>query len=96
MSEPPPRRPVLHLKSPPALKPLAPVKQAKPAKPPAPIAAPAPWTCKPCGAGFDVPASLADEDAVRCPKCNARLGRAAQFRSDPPDVEHVRARFKGR
>jgi DNA-directed RNA polymerase subunit RPC12/RpoP len=49
------------------------------------------WKCKPCGAAFEVAGELADDAAVRCPSCNARLGRAEQFRSDPPDPK-VRAR----
>lgn len=49
------------------------------------------WKCKPCGAAFEVAGDLADDAAVRCPACNARLGRAEQFRSDPPDAK-VRAR----
>ena len=50
------------------------------------------WKCKPCGVVFDVAAELADDDAVRCAACNAKLGRAAQFRADPPDTR-VRARL---
>jgi DNA-directed RNA polymerase subunit RPC12/RpoP len=50
------------------------------------------WKCKPCGKGFDVAAELADEDSVRCPSCNARLGLARDFRSDPPNLDKVRAR----
>jgi hypothetical protein len=49
------------------------------------------WKCKPCGAALEIGADLADADAVRCPACNARLGRAEQFRADPPDAK-VRAR----
>ena len=49
------------------------------------------WKCKPCGAALEIGADLADADAVRCPACNAKLGRAEQFRSDPPDAK-VRAR----
>jgi len=95
MSEPP-RRPVLHLKSPPVLKPFVAMPERKATSRPAVVAPPPPprWKCKPCGAGFDVAVTLADDDAVRCPKCNARLGRAAQFRSDPPDVDHIRARLR--
>ena len=50
------------------------------------------FKCKPCGTRFDPPAELADEDSVRCPSCNARLGLASDFRSDPPNVEKLRAR----
>jgi DNA-directed RNA polymerase subunit RPC12/RpoP len=49
------------------------------------------WKCKPCGAALEIGAELADADAVRCPACNAKLGRAEQFRGDPPDAK-VRAR----
>jgi DNA-directed RNA polymerase subunit RPC12/RpoP len=79
MSDRPPR-PILRLKNPP------------PAAAPAPPAAASPqWKCKPCGAAFAVDPTLADADPVRCPACNARLGRAAQFRADGPG-EGVRAR----
>ncbi len=85
-----PRRPILHLKFPPA----TPV-----AVPGAPVAAPArapktlTWKCKPCGKPFQVLNELADEDSVRCPACNARLGLAADFRADPPELERIRARL---
>jgi hypothetical protein len=102
MSTDRPRRPTLSLKFPPSLPP----PQAKPAAPkPSPFSkpprarAPAPppvpvagWKCKPCGASFDPAPELADEDFVRCPSCNARLGRAGDFRSDPPLIEKLRAR----
>ena len=29
---------------------------------------------------------------MRCPACNARLGRAGDFRLDPPPLERLRAR----
>jgi DNA-directed RNA polymerase subunit RPC12/RpoP len=77
-----------------------PEPRAKPAfRPrPAPVAAPPPkpsfdWKCKPCGKGLVVSPDLADDEAVRCPNCNARLGLARDFRSDPPNVEKVRARY---
>jgi DNA-directed RNA polymerase subunit RPC12/RpoP len=95
-----PRRPILHLKSAPKL-PITPdftppsrakAKVVVPeAKPKASDKAPE-WKCKPCGKGFDVAAELADDDAVRCPACNARLGLAKDFRSDPPNLAKVRAR----
>jgi DNA-directed RNA polymerase subunit RPC12/RpoP len=79
-----------------------PAAQARPPRAPRPPRFEAPlkpkafdWKCKPCGKGVDVAAELADEDAVRCPSCNARLGLAKDFRSDPPNVEKVRARFVG-
>ena len=104
----PPRRKTLSLKSPVAapggppplermVKPSArttvftpaPQPAAPPPPPPAPVGD---WKCKPCGTRFDPPAELADEDSVRCPSCNARLGLAADFRSDPPNLAKLRAR----
>ena len=76
----PPRRKILSLKS----------GVAAPGGPPPPTGD---FKCKPCGARFDPPAELADEDSVRCPSCNARLGLAADFRADPPRVEKLRARY---
>lgn len=97
----PPRRKILSLKSgvaapggPPPLERLQ--KAAKVVTPEPPPPPPAPvgdWKCKPCGTRFDPPAELADEDHVRCPSCNARLGVAADFRADPPRVEKTRARY---
>jgi hypothetical protein len=104
----PPRRKTLSLKSPVAapggppplermVKPSARTTVFTPsAAPPPPPPAPAPvgdWKCKPCGTRFDPPAELADEDHVRCPSCNARLGLASDFRSDPPNVAKLRARW---
>lgn len=60
--------------------------------PPAPKPQTFAWKCKPCGKGLDVAAELADDEAVRCPSCNARLGLARDFRSDPPNLEKIRAR----
>ncbi|HEY3888236.1 MAG TPA: hypothetical protein VGL73_06655 [Caulobacteraceae bacterium] len=76
-----PKRPILHLKFPPATAVAA-------SSPPAQI-----WKCKPCGKPFQVLSELADQDSVRCPACNARLGLAADFRADPPELERVRARL---
>ncbi len=83
-----PRRPILHLKFPPATPIAAPGAPAAESPPPAQI-----WKCKPCGKPFQVLSELADEDSVRCPACNARLGLAADFRADPPELERVRARL---
>lgn len=98
----PPRRKILSLKSgvaapggPPPLERLqktARVVTPEPAPPPPPPQV-GDWKCKPCGTRFDPPAELADEDHVRCPSCNARLGVAADFRADPPRVEKTRARY---
>jgi DNA-directed RNA polymerase subunit RPC12/RpoP len=84
-----PKRPILHLKFPPS----TPI--GAPAAPAAASSAPKAqtWKCKPCGKPFQVLSELADEDSVRCPACNARLGLAADFRGDPPNLEKVRARL---
>ena len=104
----PPRRKTLSLKSavaapggPPPLermvKPSArttvftPAAAAPPPPPPVPVVGD--WKCKPCGTRFDPPTELADEDHVRCPSCNARLGLASDFRADPPNVAKLRARW---
>jgi DNA-directed RNA polymerase subunit RPC12/RpoP len=79
-----PSRTILHLKTP----------SPSAAKTP-PVAAAAGWRCKPCGAAVDLDSGLADADEVRCPSCRALLGRAGQFRSDPPQVQRIRARRVG-
>ena len=81
---------------------FTPTRAFRPARPPRVEAPPPPpkptfaWKCKPCGKGLDVAPELADDDAVRCPSCNARLGLARDFRSDPPNLEKVRARWVGK
>jgi DNA-directed RNA polymerase subunit RPC12/RpoP len=50
------------------------------------------WKCRPCGKPFEIAGALADDDSVRCPSCNARLGRAGDFRSEKPDLTKLRAR----
>jgi len=85
----PPRRPILRIKSGVSAPPMP---GLRPAKPKPAVKATPKWKCRPCGAGFDVPAEAGDEDAVRCPSCNARVGRAADFRADPPLLEKLRAR----
>ena len=86
------RRPILHLK----LGATPPAQRSEDAPPPAPAAAPAPatytWKCRPCGTPFIPPSEGPDAEAVRCPACNARLGRAGDFRLDPPPLEKLRAR----
>jgi len=62
-------------------------------EPPPPPPATGDFKCKPCGTRFDPPTELADEDSVRCPSCNARLGLASDFRADPPNVDKLRARY---
>jgi len=98
-----PRRPTLSLKNPPPPKPVVePVVAPKPAAfSPRPSRAPkrevpAPvvygWRCKPCGTGFNVPTDLAEDESVRCPACNARLGLLKDFSGDEPNLAKVRAR----
>jgi len=100
----PPRRKILSLKSgvaapggPPPLeriqRPPQRVRTFAPEPPPPPPPAVGDFKCKPCGTRFDPPADLADEDSVRCPSCNARLGLASDFRADPPNIEKLRARY---
>jgi DNA-directed RNA polymerase subunit RPC12/RpoP len=96
-----PRRPILKLKYAPPAKLAAEPKPAprlgsprfvKPARAPAPALPQHAWKCRPCGTGFTPAPDLEDDDSVRCPACNARLGRAADFRSDPPNLDKLRAR----
>jgi len=103
----PPRRKILSLKSgvaapggPPPLERIARPAGAKRvvviAPEPPPPAPPPPtgdFKCKPCGTRFDPPAALADDESVRCPSCNARLGLASDFRAVPPNVDKLRARY---
>jgi len=57
----------------------------------APVAKPSPtWKCKPCGTSFQLTGE--EEEWVRCPQCNARLGRTSDFKADPPVVEKLRVR----
>ncbi|HEX6861150.1 MAG TPA: hypothetical protein VF138_13240 [Caulobacteraceae bacterium] len=65
-------RPILKLKNPPKLAPIVPPK--------------ADWKCKPCGVAFAPATEANDEGEVRCPKCNARLGRLADFEANPAKV----------
>ncbi|MDR3511756.1 MAG: hypothetical protein P4L73_08985 [Caulobacteraceae bacterium] len=86
-----PRRPLLTLKAGPKL------PEAGEPAPPAAAPAPAPvvlseWKCKPCGKTFQVPPELGDDEPVRCPACNARLGLAKEFRVEDPALAKVRAR----
>jgi rubrerythrin len=63
--------------------------------PPPAAKTPRAWRCKPCGAPVEIAATLADDGEVRCPACNALLGTAHQFRSDPPQLQRIRARLVG-
>lgn len=87
-----PRRPILSLRG--ATKPPTAADSPTAAAPPSPPEAAKPqlWKCKPCGKTFEVPAELADEEAMRCPACNARLGLAKEFRVEDPALAKVRAR----
>lgn len=97
----PPRRKILSLKSgiaaPGGPKPLEriarPPRPVVPEPPPPPPPAVGDWKCKPCGTRFDPSPDLADDDSVRCPSCNARLGLASDFRAEPPNVDKLRARW---
>ena len=80
-----PRRPILHLKFPTSA-PIGAISVAPPARAQT-------WKCKPCGKPFQVLSELGDDDSVRCPACNARLGLAADFRAEPLDLDRVRARL---
>jgi hypothetical protein len=88
-----PKRPTLRLKFPPPMPvtPMTPV--AKPARPTPVVAKTPDWKCKPCGTAFDVPAEVTDEESVRCPSCNAKLGLAKDFRDTPPNTSKLRARY---
>lgn len=96
MTTEPPRRRILTLKSGIAPKTAeelfgkkrTPAAKAPPPPPPAPSFG---WKCKPCGKGFDPPAEGPDDEVVRCPNCNARVGVAGDFRADPPPAR-LRAR----
>lgn len=63
--------------------------------PPKPASTLSHWRCKPCGANVEIASDLAADTVVRCPACNARLGLAGQFLSDPPQLQRVRARPVG-
>ena len=65
--------------------PGGPIVEAPPPPPPPS------WACKPCGAKFDPPAEGEDDTAVRCPSCNAKLGKLAAFRA-PEAATGLRAR----
>lgn len=77
--------------------PLAPLRPARPARPPRAQKPPPPppqvfgWKCKPCGQGFDPPTDAPEDQDVRCPSCNARVGKVGDFAMDPPP-NRLRAR----
>ena len=102
MTEERPRRAILKLKLP-VNRPLGPDAMASATEglvvkaAPTPVEAAEPavvfrWKCKPCGTAFGIPDEAGDADIVRCPACNAKLGVAADFRAEPPNLEKVRAR----
>ena len=77
--------------------PLTPIRTARPSRPPKAAKPPPPpaqifgWKCKPCGQGFDPPEGAPDDQDVRCPSCNARVGKVGDFALDPPP-NRLRAR----
>ena len=73
-----PRRPVLHLKA--AATSPGLVREPELA-----------WKCRPCGALLEIRPDLADNDIVRCPACNARIGKAGDLRTDDLPAAKVRA-----
>jgi len=77
------------------LTPLRPVRKFRAPKPPKAPPPPPPqafgWKCKPCGQGFDPPIDAPDDQDVRCPSCNARVGKVGDFALDPPP-NRLRAR----
>ncbi|WP_374574383.1 hypothetical protein [Phenylobacterium sp.] len=90
-----PRRPILHLKlnpDRPLPTPAAPAPKPEPVKAPPPMPVGEVWKCKPCGASIAL-TDMPMEGDVRCPSCNARLGKAEDFRADPPRTERLRARL---
>jgi len=95
MTTEPPRRRILTLKSgiaPKTAEELFGKKRPPPVKAPPPPPPPSfGWKCKPRGKGFDPPAEGPDDEVVRCPNCNARVGVAGDFRADPPPAR-LRAR----
>lgn len=80
-----PRRATLSLKSAPKIK-LQPSLRALNAKD-------LDWRCKPCGAKVKVEAETPDDEFIRCPTCNAKLGQAKAFRVANPEEAKVRARL---
>ena len=92
MTDEPPRRRTLSLK-PGTPRPAALSRVPQPPPPPPPPEPPPPaWKCRPCGAACYPPPELADDERVRCPSCNAKVGLAGDFKLDPPPLERLRAR----
>ena len=50
------------------------------------------WKCRPCGAPVEVAYGLADDEVIRCPNCNAKLGKAADFYAPTDTFARLRAR----
>jgi DNA-directed RNA polymerase subunit RPC12/RpoP len=88
------RRPILHLKlgGTPSADTHEPPRPKTPSDAPTTVPATYTWKCRPCGTAFVPPRDGPADEAVRCPACNARLGRAGDFRSEPPLLEKLRAR----
>jgi hypothetical protein len=79
MTEERPKRPILSLKP-----------GARTSLPDFPAPPPTYWKCKPCGALVEVAHNATG--FVRCPSCNARLGKAEDFNAKPPLLTKLRAR----
>jgi len=78
MSDDPKPRPILRLKNPPKLPPMAPPQPS--------------WKCKPCGEPFAPTLAVDAEGDVRCPRCNAKVGKLEDFTARPPRTAKIRAR----
>ena len=48
--------------------------------------------CKPCWSRFKLPRKTADETVIRCPACNANLGKGIGFLQPDLPTAKVRAR----
>ncbi len=68
--------------------PKRPILRLKPVAPKPPVSTF--WKCKPCGGAVEVLCAAPPHEVVRCPTCNANLGKAGDFNSEP--VGKVRAR----
>ena len=79
MTEERPKRPILSLKP-----------GARTSLPDFPTPPPTYWKCKPCGTLIEVAYNATGD--IRCTSCNARLGKAEDFISKPPQLEKLRAR----
>ncbi|MDP1631677.1 MAG: hypothetical protein Q8L66_09695 [Caulobacter sp.] len=69
-----------------------PTPAVAPPPPPQELSGPR-WKCKPCGSGVFLTGMEAETEVIRCPACNAKLGLAGHFLSDPPELARLRARL---